>query len=501
MTGPFSSPPEHPALPSHPSLTKGRAKWLQRLIWQVASLLVASFFPLPLYSQSPTIIGGPGTVLMKHGDVISGELAPLGDQISIRIDENNSVLIPLRQIEHCAGSVVEIYQYKVKKYGRIGTGEHYQLALWCLKNKLIDQAIFHYEELKRMVPNDPIVKRLAFQLKETILQEPWAKEMIRQQHQHQSENSNHSRVVTASGDRGQMGGVQRAGGTNPNAQTLSKDRESAAPSSNPPLQSIPRSTAKPQPFSTSDSATKQLIFEPYISEDATKLFRSHLQPILLQKCAQSGCHGTQATNDLKLLRPTSNSTKKTADGNIASLLPFIDAAEPQKSTLYQMATKSHGPMKTGAIGQIDHDGSDELLGWLKLITFQTEQKNIGLAPSNFQNNGNSASLATNPNSSAQLWQQHLDRIPGGTAGVLRNGERPNLNDAPVVSVQNYDSATHQPFLPDISKEITPSELDKLEEEIRRAEAAEKGETINLNPSNSADPFDPNAFNNQYRKPE
>jgi hypothetical protein len=145
---------------------------------------------------------------MKHGDVISGELAPMGDQISIRIDENNSVFIPLRQIEYSARTVDEIYQFKVKKYGRIGTGEHYQLALWCLKNKLNDQAVFHYEELKRMVPNDPIVKRLAFQVKETILQEPWAKEIIRQQNEFRAAHSTSNSVVTASADSNQAGGVQ-----------------------------------------------------------------------------------------------------------------------------------------------------------------------------------------------------------------------------------------------------------------------------------------------------
>jgi|694.fasta_scaffold00268_24 hypothetical protein len=501
MNGPFSSPPAQPALSSHPSLTEGRVKWLHRFIWQLTSLLVASLFPPPLYSQGPTIFGGTGAVLMKHGDVISGELAPMGDQISIRIDENNSVFIPLRQIEYSARTVDEIYQFKVKKYGRIGTGEHYQLALWCLKNKLNDQAVFHYEELKRMVPNDPIVKRLAFQVKETILQEPWAKEIIRQQNEFRAAHSTSNSVVTASADSNQAGGVQTAGGTKSNSATTPAGRGSLAPPTTSPPQSIPRATAKPQPFATSDTAAKQLTFEPLVTEDATKLFRSHLQPILLQKCGQSGCHGNQSTNDLKLLRPTANSTKKTADSNIASLLPFLDAADAQKSTLYQLATKPHGSLKTGAIGQVDNDGSDELLGWIKLIVLQTEQKNIGLTPSSLGVNSNPTSPASSPNSSSQLWQQHLDRLPGGAPGTIGNNERPNFNDAPIVSVQNYDSSTHQPFLPDISKEITPSELDKLEEEIRRAEAAEKAGQGNANPTNSVDPFDPNAFNNQYRKPE
>jgi hypothetical protein len=241
-----------------------------------------------------------------------------------------------------------------------------------------------------------------------------------------------------------------------------------------------------------------MTFEPVVSDEAAKLFRSHLQPILIQKCGQAGCHGSQSANEPKILRPAANSTKKTADNNIAALVPFIDAADANKSKLYQMATRPHGTQKTGALGQIDNDGSDELLGWLKLVIFQTQQNGFG---SNMSLGPNGMPL-TSSNGSPQLWQQHLDRLPGGNVGGLSpQGDRPNLNDAPVVSMQNYDSLIQKPFMPDISKEITPSELDKLDEEVRRAEAAERGEAVTKNPVTSGDPFDPNAFNNQFRKPE
>lgn len=464
-----------------------------------------------LHAQNTPVVGGPGAVLLKHGDVISGELAPMGDQISIRIDENNSVFIPVRQIEISARSIEEIYQYKIKKYGRIGTGEHYQMALWCLKNKMNDQAIAHYEELKQMVPNDPIVKRLAIQIKETVLQEPWAQELIRQQAQHKVAQAQSTGVVTASSDSSQEGGVQTAGLRLSSQKTstervprernaLSGSGTSASTSTTPAAtrpQSIPRSGTQPQTFATGETTAKPMTFQPVVTDEATKLFRSHLQPILIQKCGQAGCHGAQSANEPKILRPAANSTKKTADNNIAALVPFIDAADANKSKLYQMATRPHGTQRTGALGQIDNDGSDELLGWIKLVIFQTQQNsfgsNVSLGP-----NG----LPLSPNGSTQLWQQHLDRLPsGGAGGLATQGDRPNLNDAPVVSMQNYDSLIQKPFVPDISKEITPSELDKLDEEVRRAEAAERGEAATKNPVPSGDPFDPNAFNNQFRKPE
>lgn len=471
---------------------------LARLYLHAACILLVVFLSTTNFAQSTNVIGGPGAILLKHGDVISGELSPMGDQIAVRIDENNSVFIPVRQIEHSARSMEEIYQYKLKKYGRIGTGEHYQMALWCLKNKMNDQAIFHYEELKRMVPTDQIVKRLAIQIKETVLQEPWAQEVIRQQ----KATHINTGVVTASGNSSVTGGVQTAGGSPPKVASRTSPGNGPPPQSVQRPQSIPKSGMQPQAFPASDNSAKPMTFEAVVSEDAAKLFRSHLQPILIQKCGQSGCHGPQSTNELKLLRPAANSTKKTAENNIASLVPFIDSADANKSTLYQLATRPHGTQKTGAIGQIDNDGSDELLGWLKLVIFQTQQGSLASNAAAMGLGPNGMPLQGTANGSSQLWQQHLDRLPGGGAGGLTaSGDRPSVNDAPVVSMQNYDSLIQKPFIPDIAREVTPSELDKLDEEIRRAEAAEKGEVIPNNSPASADPFDPNAFNNQFRKPE
>ena len=464
----------------------------------IVLLLIPNFSQL--LAQNSPVVSGPGALLMKHGDVIVGELSPMGDQIAVRLDADNQIFLPVRQIDHIAGSVEEIYQFKIRKYGHLGTGEHYQMAGWCLKNKLNDQAIQHYQELKRLAPNDPSVKRLAFQLKETILQEPWAKEVIRQQQQvaRPANPTLPNGVVTAGTSGSSNSTVQTAGGS---AAAASSSVINAGGATSPP-QSIPRNGQQPQALSPANVNSKPMPFEPVISEDSTRLFRSHLQPILIQKCGQSGCHGAQASNNLKLHRPSANSTKKTAENNIASLSAFIDTPDASKTRLYQFATKPHGSQKVGSLGQVDNDGSDELLGWLKLISYQTLQGQMmpgvmGGMPVD----ANGFPLSPNATGGTQLWQQHLDKMPGGAGGAAANSNRPNLNDPPVVSVQQFNSAIQQPFNPDIANEITASELDKLDEEVRRAEAAEKGEQLPQNPPPSSDPFDPNAFNNQFRKPE
>jgi hypothetical protein len=474
--------------------------------------LTTTLFLVPNFSdllaQNSPVVSGPGALLMKHGDVIVGELSPMGDQIAVRLDADNQIFLPVRQIDHIAGSVEEIYQFKIRKYGHLGTGEHYQMAGWCLKNKLNDQAIHHYQELRRLAPNDPSVKRFALQLKETILQEPWAKEVMKQQQQtaRPGQPTTPNGVVTAGNSSSSHSAVQTAGGSAATSNAASSGVINAGGSASPP-QSIPRNGQQPQALSPANANSKPMPFEPVVSEDSTRLFRSHLQPILIQKCGQSGCHGAQASNNLKLLRPSANSTKKTAENNIASLTAFIDTPDASKTRLYQFATKPHGPQKVGALGQVDNDGSDELLGWLKLISYQSLQgqslqgQTMPGSMGGLPLDANGFPLNPNAAGGTQLWQQHLDKMPGGAGGTTANSNRPNLNDPPVVSVQQFNSAIQQPFNPDIANEITPSELDKLDEEVRRAEAAEKGEQLPQNPPPSSDPFDPNAFNNQFRKPE
>lgn len=472
-----------------------------------------------IYGQVPTIKPGKGCVLLKHGDVIQGELSPLGSQVSVRLDADNQIFIPIRQVEYTAGSLEEIYKYRVNKMGRLGTGEHYQLVLWCLKQKMNDQAISHWEELKREIPDDPLIKRLAFQIKESVLQEPWAKELIRQQAQA-------SGVVTAGGvptrnqtpsgtstEVTQASSMQKTGpqqipsqrttpqSTNPGTHTKTDQNPSAVTTAYRSEQ--PQSIRLPSDAQTigNTNRTSGIAYTPEFSEEGTRNFRAHVQPILIQKCSQAGCHGVQAKNALTILRPTEASVRKTAEANIEALRAYIDHTDPMKTRFMRAATQAHGQQSAPSLSDSDKEAREKIKNWLIGVAQYTHYQN-GTLPALAFSNSQSPNAAS---SGLQPWQQRLELLktsapssPGENVPGILNG-RPDGSEAPVVSVNQLDSNSMQAFQPNLAMEIGKSELDQLDEEIRRAEMAENGgETPPATPQTS-DPFDPNAFNRQYHK--
>jgi hypothetical protein len=481
-----------------------------------------------IHGQLPTIKPGKGCVLLKHGDVLQGELSPLGSQVSVRLDADNQVYIPIRQVEYTAGSLEEIYKYRVSKMGRLGTGEHYQLVLWCLKQKMNDQAIWHWEELKREIPDDPLVKRLAFQIKESVLQEPWAKELIQQQVQFQQQSQS-SGVVTAGGVSARTPNLSGVSSEVSQASSLQKTAPQQIPSqratsqsTNPTLSAktdqnssaVTTANRSEQPQSIRLPSDAQAIgntnrspgiaYAPEFSEEGTRNFRAHVQPILIQKCSQAGCHGVQAKNPLTIYRPTEASVRKTAEANIEALRAYIDHTDPMKTRFMRAAMQAHGQQSAPSLGDSDKEAREKIKNWLIGVAQYTHYQN-GTLPALAFANGQSPNASPSASTTLQPWQQRLELLktsapssPGENVPGILTG-RPDGSEAPVVSVNQLDSNSLQAFQPNLAMEIGKSELDQLDEEIRRAEMAENGgETPPAAPQTS-DPFDPNAFNRQYHK--
>jgi hypothetical protein len=432
-----------------------------------------------IHGQLPTIKPGKGCVLLKHGDVLQGELSPLGSQVSVRLDADNQVYIPIRQVEYTAGSLEEIYKYRVSKMGRLGTGEHYQLVLWCLKQKMNDQAIWHWEELKREIPDDPLVKRLAFQIKESVLQEPWAKELIQQQVQFQQQSQS-SGVVTAGGVSARTPNLSGVSSEVSQASSLQKTAPQQIPSqratsqsTNPTLSAktdqnssaVTTANRSEQPQSIRLPSDAQAIgntnrspgiaYAPEFSEEGTRNFRAHVQPILIQKCSQAGCHGVQAKNPLTIYRPTEASVRKTAEANIEALRAYIDHTDPMKTRFMRAAMQAHGQQSAPSLGDSDKEAREKIKNWLIGVAQYTHYQN-GTLPALAFANGQSPNASPSASTTLQPWQQRLELLktsapssPGENVPGILTG-RPDGSEAPVVSVNQLDSNSLQAFQPNLA---------------------------------------------------
>lgn len=102
----------------------------------------------------------------------------------------------------------------------------------------------------------------------------------------------------------------------------------------------PPAAAKPTQPQQLDSITDEL------SPAAMEMFMHRIQPVLINHCAASGCHGIVGRNEFHLLRAPRGlkMTRRMTQRNLRAALTQIDRHEPQQSPLLGAATSPHGKL-------------------------------------------------------------------------------------------------------------------------------------------------------------
>ncbi len=98
---------------------------------------------------------------------------------------------------------------------------------------------------------------------------------------------------------------------------------------------------------------------------AVEAFTQHIQPLLLNQCMSSGCHGSQATTTLKLQRPSSNqpASRRMTQRNLYATLKLIDRANPLSSPLLS----AHAPTKGTAVSDRQSIPHQKLVCWALML--------------------------------------------------------------------------------------------------------------------------------------
>jgi hypothetical protein len=171
----------------------------------------------------------------------------------------------------------------------------------------------------------------------------------------------------------------------------------------------------------------------------TASFTEHVQPILLNRCSQSGCHGLSATNGLRLLQPLGSARARISEQNCRSVLPFVEVDASNMSQLQRYAVTAHGTQKTPAVTAQEVRLIEVLQSW-----------------STFARNPVMAAVNTAPANSASAVARAVyqgtvaPRVDGG--GVVTAGAIRPSGPAPA---------------PGAAGGPTESEWDALDDEVRR----------------------------------
>lgn len=254
---------------------------------------------------------GPGYVLLKSGNVLHGDVITQGNGLLVRLDDTGEINLSSSNIVAVKESLLGLYDYQVARVVRWESGEHWNLAKWCLRNGLMDQAYDHYLKLKAVAGNHPSFKRMEAEIKSELLLDPIVKEALRARN-----------VQKASTDSTSLAGNDES----------SKPISEAGPSSEQAKMEVNTPKAK----STVD--TSHLVLDRYTQE----FFRQQVYPFLVLKCGQAGCHGGSGQSEFQITRSGSQRNRRTSDTSLAATIQYAVDSNFEQTPLFSKATAAHG---------------------------------------------------------------------------------------------------------------------------------------------------------------
>lgn len=120
-----------------------------------------------------------------------------------------------------------------------------------------------------------------------------------------------------------------------------------------------------------------------VPPSAVERFTNSVQPLLLNRCSTSRCHGTTSKSSFKLLRPAAGDTitRRYTQRNLHAVLQLIDRAAPEASPLLTSPRGVHGNTTSPVFSQREERQYEQLVQWVKLAVEAPASRNVAKASS------------------------------------------------------------------------------------------------------------------------
>jgi hypothetical protein len=102
---------------------------------------------------------------------------------------------------------------------------------------------------------------------------------------------------------------------------------------------------------------------------AVEMFTQSVQPVLLNQCTASGCHGPQSETSLRLFRASGNklASRRITQRNLYSVLQYVNMDNPQASRLLSVASEPHGTARYAIFNEHQASQYKRLIDWANLL--------------------------------------------------------------------------------------------------------------------------------------
>ena len=258
------------------------------LILLAASCEVAVAQNDPAFKESASSRQTHETILvMLDGQIISGQITPRPDGYDVQVAAGR-IFLNSDRVRFAASSLPDPYLRMRDSISDFTPADHLALARWCLDNKLHSQARREVLDALYLDPNLDEAKRM-------------------------------------------LQSLELVGQVLPQANTGTGTSFTEYPS----LSDMQRS-----PIETRSLAG--------LSRSVAHSFVRDVQPLLMNKCATSGCHGVATRSQFQIVSTHRRSTPAIAERNLAAVLKQIDFSNPSASALLVVGEQPHGKMNYGA---------------------------------------------------------------------------------------------------------------------------------------------------------
>ena len=224
-------------------------------------------------------------LVLVDGQIISGHVTPRPDGYDIQVSAGR-MFINSDRVRFAAASLPDAYDRMRDSIPELTPANHLELARWCLGNKLYTQARREVLDALHLDPNRDDAKRMLRALEQV------------------GEKS--EAVISGTG-----------------------------------LTEYPSQTEIQRPAMETRSLAG-------LNRSVAHAFVRDVQPLLMNKCATSGCHGTGAKSQFQIVSTHRGSTPAIAERNLAAVLKQMDFSHPPASPLLKIGEQAHGNMSSSA---------------------------------------------------------------------------------------------------------------------------------------------------------
>ncbi|TWT34928.1 hypothetical protein [Blastopirellula retiformator] len=350
-------------------------------------LLFSFATALPAYSQEGWIGPTRGVLLLSNGNTIQGAITVSGDAYVVAINEDAVVRVPARSVQHRCVSMAEAHQYRCGQVSLDTIAGRLEIAQWCIRAELFSEADEHLRFVERSEPDNPVAQLSRRRL-----------------------------------------------------DSLTKRPEIAMTSA---VEEIP---AANRPSVISDETLED--FAKQFHPQAAGQFATIVQPVLLNACSASACHGPAATSEFQLIQSSGRGVM------------------PRRLTLRNMmATYEVAQLKNGSIPLLE-------------VLYDTHDGRI--------------------NTKTNAWPRQLAALRAWTQSVQPRGDLRPAQQQPIQQVGYQDVLTP---IPSAAQTPMPTQLPvRLRQAPVQPPAAAAPTTMSPKSNReyqARDPFDPEVFNRQH----